>query len=109
MCELLAAKVHQSAETLFLVGLFSTLDAILDKPIQEVLELVPLPPNVCAAILEGSGPTGSILRCVLDYERGNWEQVHCLGLDSGDVCSAYLEAIEWAGDVTDEVTSARSP
>jgi EAL and modified HD-GYP domain-containing signal transduction protein len=108
MCELLATKSSQRADSLFVVGLFSTLDALLNKPLKKVLDFVSLPPDLRAALLTGSGSMGAILKCVLEYEKGNWEHVNCPGLDHRDIFAAYLEAINWAGNVADEVASVES-
>ena len=108
MCELLAATSRQCTESLFLVGLFSTLDALLQRPLQEALEHVPLSADLRAALLEGEGPAGSILQCALAYEKGDWQQVSCLNLDSQAICSAYLGAIDWAGNLAEEVASMSS-
>ena len=51
-CELIAKKVakHQSGEA-FLTGLFSLLDAILDQPMSLLVEKLPFPDDIKAALL----------------------------------------------------------
>ncbi|MCL4782470.1 MAG: EAL domain-containing protein [Bryobacterales bacterium] len=52
-CELLAesSKLYSRAADLFLVGLFSVLDAVLDKPLREILQSLELPSDVRAVLL----------------------------------------------------------
>jgi EAL and modified HD-GYP domain-containing signal transduction protein len=96
MCELLATALgHRNQESFFIVGLFSALDALMDSPMEEVLESVPLSDEIRAALLEYEGILGTSLHCVLAYERGNWHEVHCPGLDHGAITDAYLGAIAW--------------
>jgi EAL and modified HD-GYP domain-containing signal transduction protein len=52
-CELLAesSKLYSRAADLFLVGLFSVLDAVLDKPLHEIVQSLELPPDVRDVLL----------------------------------------------------------
>lgn len=52
-CELLAesSKLYSRAADLFLVGLFSVLDAVLDKPLPEIVQSLELPPDVRNVLL----------------------------------------------------------
>lgn len=100
MCELLtvALKGH-SGETGFMIGLFSVLDALLDLSLEEVLTWLPLAEEVTCALLHYEGILGAILRCVLAYERGDWEAACCPGLEPKAICGAYLESLDWASEV----------
>lgn len=92
-CENYARSIRQKPDQAFMVGLLSILDALLDRPMNEVLVELPLSDEVRAAILELSGPCGDILDRVLSRERGT------LVLDEADeqrLGSAWIEAIEWA-------------
>jgi EAL and modified HD-GYP domain-containing signal transduction protein len=97
MCERLAQTLapHDTASC-FLVGLFSVLDALMDRPMPEVLRALPLSEEVQRALLEQTGSLGAILHSVVAYERGNWEEARHLGLDQNSIVDAYLHAIAWA-------------
>jgi EAL and modified HD-GYP domain-containing signal transduction protein len=104
MCELLARAVgHSSQEMFFTVGLFSALDALMDSSMEEVLKSVPLSDEITAALLSNAGMLGDVLRCVLAYERGDWDAVHCFGLDGTTITDAYLQAITWATETSDKL------
>jgi EAL and modified HD-GYP domain-containing signal transduction protein len=78
--------------------LFSALDALLDVTMDEALAMVPVNKEVKEALTERRGIIGMVLKCVLAYERGDWEQVTCHTLDAETIRSAYLQAINWAAE-----------
>ncbi len=97
MCELLAtALMHANKDAFFTVGLFSVLDALLDQPLLEILESLPVSDASAAALLRQEGIMGAALHCVLAYERGDWDNVNYLGLAHEQITHAYLEAVSWA-------------
>jgi EAL and modified HD-GYP domain-containing signal transduction protein len=82
----------------FTVGLFSTLDAFMDRPLPELLDELPLSTEVFTALLEGAGGEGEALQCVLAYEKGSWDRAefHSMGVPLGSLAEIYDEAVEWA-------------
>jgi EAL and modified HD-GYP domain-containing signal transduction protein len=95
-CEFLGYALRQGkAEQLFTVGLFSTLDALLDRPLREILATIALEKDLAAALLEKTGPVGEILACVLAWERGDWAEATKVGLDKSSIGNAHYEAIVW--------------
>lgn len=100
MCEALADGLgRRDCEAFFTTGLLSVLDALMDRPLAELLAELPLADAPRRALLEGAGVMGQVLACVLAYERGEWARVQCPGLDKGRLPAAYLEALEWADTV----------
>ena len=55
-CELLSPKIKHGESDLFLMGLLSLMDAILEIPMSEVLENVPVDQETKAVLLGGSQP-----------------------------------------------------
>lgn len=106
MCELLAnTSAHPKPEAAFTVGLFSVLDALLDQPLSEILSQVPLSQEITSALLEGHGPMGLLLNCVLAYEKGHWEEASCHQVSQIEVRDAYLEAVRWADEMSGVLAS----
>jgi len=100
MVEMLAEKIRvKNAESGFTVGLFSVLDALLDKPIIEILEYLPLTKDVSQALGSYEGRLGALLNNIILYEHGNWEKLHYEGLGSEDFRDAYLAAVNWANSL----------
>ena len=92
----------QSAE-LFIMGLFSAIDIMLDKPMQEALDMVVVPGNVRLALLEGKGDYFKVLNFILRYEDADWTEVSRLmvlgNMDMDEVYEAYLSALRWYRDL----------
>ncbi|MFW5909296.1 MAG: EAL and HDOD domain-containing protein [Thiohalospira sp.] len=109
LCRNLGAEADPDtgSDLYFTVGLFSTLDALLDRPLETVLEQLPLSRPVAAALLERGGTPGAVLDCALAYEQGDWKAVenNTCGISPGAVRDAYLEAVHWADDLMRELVT----
>ncbi len=106
MCELLADANHlPDREGFFTVGLFSVLDAMLDRPMADIVASLPLTEDVGQALLTYEGVLGRTLHGMLAYERGNWSVIRELGLDRWVVGEAYVQALVWASAVGDQLSS----
>ena len=84
---------QEKPDAFFTVGLFSTLDALLDGPIDEVIQDLPLSDEIKSALLNFEGTMGNALRCTLAMEKADWSQADCLDLDKQTICKSYLESI----------------
>ncbi|EAR20197.1 EAL and HDOD domain-containing protein [Nitrococcus mobilis] len=83
----------------FMVGLLSGLDALLDAPLEQILERLPVNQAVAAALLRGEGGEGEILDAVRDLEIGRIERIRALGLSAAATNQAYVEAVRWAENI----------
>ena len=94
-----AGLVHYTEE-LFLLGLFSLIDAILDRPLENLLQELPIPSMVKATLLGEASPLKDVYDCVLAYVAGDWAslsiQMDRLQLDEEEVPRRYREAVAWA-------------
>jgi EAL and modified HD-GYP domain-containing signal transduction protein len=104
LCELVAQRGKRAGDMgpLFLVGLFSLLDALLRMPMEGILARMAISADVKDALLSRSGPYAPTLSLVEAQERGDWQAVvdatKALGLTPGDVSQAYAEALGWAAE-----------
>ncbi len=102
LCELLAAPagLGERAEELFLVGLFSLLDAILDQPLAEILERVALGLEIERALLGDANPLRDVLDLAVAYERAEWGRLSELSqrLSVGEFVlpPLYRDALDWS-------------
>lgn len=102
-CEMMATPQSRFDKgTMFLIGLFSLLDAVFRMPMSEVLDRVSLADDVRAALLDRAGPLADPLLVVESYELGLWEsaaeaaqRMHC---DPGALPGLYQEAVHWAAE-----------
>ena len=94
MCELLAQSVDGlDSATCFTVGLFSSLDVLMDCPLETVLESLPLEADVRDAIQGHEGPMGRLIEAVIAFERGDWERLDCTILNGHLLQTGWLEAV----------------
>jgi EAL and modified HD-GYP domain-containing signal transduction protein len=101
MCELLALSMgYKQEDRFFTVGLLSILDAIMDLPMKEVLESLPLTDDINQALLKHTGSLGELLGCVIAYENGEWNTVDTTGLSSIALRDSYLASIAWASEIS---------
>ena len=77
-CELIAAKLKRpglTADTGFLLGMFSLLDVLLTLPMEEVLKEVNLSDELTDALLGKDNDLRRLLDLVIAYEKGDWDTV----------------------------------
>ncbi len=86
----------------FLAGMFSLLDAILQRPLHLILRELKIDPKVEDALLGTAGvrdPLSLILSIVKSYESGNWVTVdvaaRAMGLAPDVLGTAYLQSLSW--------------
>lgn len=97
MCELMALDTNRgNKSSAFIVGLFSTLDAMMDQPLQSVLEMLPLSPEISEALLSHTGPYADLLDVAIAHERGEWDRLDPASVDRDRSNDLYLQAMEWA-------------
>lgn len=82
--------------TAFTAGLLSTIDAVLDQPMDELLDAVPLSAALKLALLNHEGPLGELLARTIDYERAHWESLRSRAVDVPVHTDIYLNAVRWA-------------
>jgi c-di-GMP phosphodiesterase len=103
-CELIAQKIKHCESDLFLMGMLSLMDAMLEVPIGVVIERLPLDRDVKAQLLCGKTgkrtPLSPIYELMLARESGDWESVTRLGkqlnLSVVYVAASYNDAMRWA-------------
>ncbi|MCG8672679.1 MAG: HDOD domain-containing protein [Pseudomonadales bacterium] len=101
MCELLAEKLERKfSGGYFTAGLLSLLDALLDKPLAEIVERMPLSAEIELALLTGGGDVGQVLSWVISYEAGKFEESNIPGLEAEDLWDIYMRSLEWANIAT---------
>jgi c-di-GMP-related signal transduction protein len=101
-CELLARRSGDGSSDGFLLGMCSLLDVILDRPMEAVVEQLPLSGATAAALRGEDNANRRILDCAIAYERGQWDRCLYLagraGLDPAGLPVAHQEALKWVQD-----------
>ena len=105
MCEALAPKadLHDSKLDLFLLGMFSNVDVLLDIPMNEVVTRLPTSDEVNAALLTRPGRLRDVLELVIAYEDAHWPRVAALSermaVEPAELPALYVDAVTQADDV----------
>lgn len=86
-------------EELFLMGLFSVLDVILEKPMEEALQIVRVSQEINDALLSGKGKLAPVLDFMIQYETANWPEISrqmiLQNLDMNEIFRAYSDSLVW--------------
>ncbi|MCD6292436.1 MAG: HDOD domain-containing protein [Deltaproteobacteria bacterium] len=104
-CELLGAASGKRVKPteLFTVGMFSLLDAILDQPMNKIIDKIPLSPNLVTALVNKKGLLAGFLILIIAYEQGRWTTVKKLAeklmIPETVIPPIYLEACRWSNQV----------
>lgn len=98
-----ARQAGVNPDQLFLAGLFSQLEKLLDRPLAEILDSVAMPPAVNEALLTGSGPLAPFLNLAVACENGDQKATAIWAtacqLDALSVNQELLAALVWANEV----------
>ncbi len=94
------AGFPEDADHLFMIGLLSLLDALLDRPLPELLSELPIVDAVKGPLLGRPSRLRDVHDCVLAYVHGEWGQLadlmKRLNLKEAHVPVRYREAVLWA-------------
>jgi EAL and modified HD-GYP domain-containing signal transduction protein len=107
-CEVIASKADHGKSDLFLIGMLSLMDAILEMPMGVVVEGLALDADAKATLLGAKSgqktPLSPFYDLMVAREAGDWEgvtaQAKTLNLSLPFVNRAYTEAIAWAHQMT---------
>lgn len=100
-CEELGAagNLRDTQADLFLTGLLSTVDALLDRPLAEVLAQMSVSKEIQQALLGGDSPLSDTLALSVAYDQADWQRIEWLssriGFPEARIPDAYRRAVEW--------------
>lgn len=88
----------QSGE-LFLLGLFSVLDIIMDQPMSEALKEVKVSREIGDALTEHKGILAPVYDFIKQYEAANWQEISRVmiirSIKMERIHDAYVQALKW--------------
>jgi EAL and modified HD-GYP domain-containing signal transduction protein len=97
MCQLASGAGEGTAgDSYFTVGLFSVADALVNAPMQDLIEQLPFRDDIAAALVHGSGELGELLTEVTAYQRGDFDAASELIHRQPHIEQIYREATIWA-------------
>lgn len=108
MAEQLASRNGvEKTDAYFTAGMFSVLDAMMDQPLPQLIQKLPLSEEVKAALMRGEGNIGTVIKCVLSYEKGRWDWVkrYAPNLDTDDILDSYINAVATAREIAPKMAA----
>jgi c-di-GMP-related signal transduction protein len=104
-CEKLStsAGLAEKSDSLFLMGLLSICDALLDQPMNKVADALPVTQELKIALCGGTNRFRDVFELLLALERAEWSQLSAiaarLGCDEDNVPASYVAAFQRATSV----------
>jgi c-di-GMP-related signal transduction protein len=102
-CELLSDRT-QSSSDLFLMGLLSVMDAILEVTMEALLEQLPVDHETKAVLLGQKSPLRPLYQLMLAQESGEWTKTAALAqelkLTDDEAASTWFQSLKWAQEAT---------
>ena len=90
---------HGRQSEIFLMGLVSMMDVLLERPLDEVLNEISVSEDLQNALIRHDGPFSTIYNVMSFYERGDWDLMVPLtsgmSLSGSEVADCYYEALKW--------------
>lgn len=87
----------------FMVGVLSLLDTLLNMPMKEIIVQVNLQKDVSEALLNFTGPLGTLLKLIISLEKGEYEDVKNmtgdLSIRMSRLADVQMEAITWTNRI----------
>jgi EAL and modified HD-GYP domain-containing signal transduction protein len=109
LMELLApySLEHGGEDLAFITGIMSLMDALLKRPLAEIVASLPVPAEVRQALLERGGPLGALLGLCERLEEGDPARISRAlaslpGVSAENVNLAQAEALRWANSIAEQ-------
>jgi c-di-GMP-related signal transduction protein len=103
-CELVASKIPRTQSDLFLVGMVSMMDAILEIPMEEILDKIALDKDTKSVLSGTGGRLQPVYQLMLAQEAGKWqaakesaERLHITESETGEM---WWQAMQWGRQVS---------
>ena len=103
-CEQLSRKIPRTQSDLFLVGMVSMMDAILNIPMTEVVEKIAIDHDTKCVLLGQAARLQTIYELMLAQEAGNWTSAQSfanqLRVSESELGELWWQAMQWARHVS---------
>ncbi len=114
LCELLgrATGAYRDGAELFILGMFSLIDAMLDRPMAGIMHSLPLSEQIKKALVDQEGELADYLELVKAYETMDWPAIvrlsSRLAMAPDKLPALYFDALGWAGSYDQAGVSAEA-
>lgn len=87
----------------YMMGMFSTLQYLIDAPLEEILEEVPVAQEIKDALISQEGICGTLYKLIINYENADWKNVKLLadqlGIPSNLLSQTYMDCVEAVNEI----------
>ncbi len=91
----------------YLMGMFSTLEYMIDASIEDILFEIPIIEEVKNALISKEGPAGRLYELILCYENAQWTEIQTiadeLGIKTNEMAQIYMDSVEEVNNIWDNV------
>ena len=91
----------------YLLGMFSTLEYLIDAPMEEIIADIPMVDELKQALLRHEGSGGKLLDLVISYEKADWKKItenaEALGIPSAQLATIYFNCMEEVNRIWDQM------
>lgn len=111
LAELIASKINleDRKSEAFLLGIFSMIDIIINMPISDLINDLPLNEDVKLALLGEENNFKDILDIIKAYEKGDWNNIlkyiSKYNITSEYIFDSYVEALNYINDINKSLNS----
>ncbi len=96
----------------YMMGMFSCMGMMVDAPLSEILQELPVSNEVKEALLEQKGTAGMLYSLILSYEKADWKESRRLAKELGaeglDLVQIYVDCVNNVDHIWKELTSEYS-
>ena len=96
----------------YLMGMFSTLGKLMQMPLEEVLDQLPIGDDVKLALLNQEGKAGTLYKLIISYEKADWKTMAVcaeeLGIQQSLIAQKYFECVESVNSIWESLTSVNT-
>lgn len=97
----------------YLLGMFSTLEYMIDASMEEILAEIPIVDEVKEALVSHKGKAGRLYDLLLCYERAEWSEIKViaeeLGIRTNELAQMYMVCVEEVNDIWENVVGNKEP
>ncbi|NMF98579.1 HDOD domain-containing protein [Aromatoleum toluolicum] len=96
-------RPQRERDSLYLTGLLSLVDVILEVPLHDAIRSLGVAPDIEEAVVHGTGPLADLLRLAVACENGDEDGVQaaaaCCGIAPTEANRRHLQAFSWALEI----------
>ncbi|MEG2305086.1 MAG: HDOD domain-containing protein [Lachnospiraceae bacterium] len=94
----------------YMMGMFSTLEYMIDASLEEILEDIPIIDEVKDALISKAGDAGKLYELILCYENADWKAIKGIldqyGIPPNIIAQLYINCVEEVNQIWEALTNS---